>query len=260
MSREVTGYTVGQVSDLAGVSVRALHHYDGIGLLEPSGRTASGYRLYEDSDLERLQRILSYRELGFSLDEVATILEAPGADAVAHLGRQHELLTERIARLQRMVAAVERELEVEEMGSRLTPEERFEVWGDFNPDDYAAEAEERWGGTKAHEESQRRAAGYGKDDWLAIKAEGDRINRRLVDAMRSGGPAGSELAMDAAEEHRRYISRWFYDCSYEIHTGLGEMYVADPRFAATYETIAEGLAVYFRNAIRANAARATTTS
>ena len=260
MSREVTGYTVGQVSDLAGVSVRTLHHYDGIGLLEPSGRTASGYRLYEDSDLERLQRILAYRELGFSLDEVATILEAPGSDAVSHLRRQRELLTERIARLQRMVAAVERELEVEEMGSRMTPEERFEVWGDFNPDDYAAEAEEKWGGTRAFEESRRRAAAYGKDDWLAIKAEGDGINRRLVDAMRSGEPAAGDIAMDAAEEHRLYISRWFYDCSYEIHKGLGEMYAADPRFAANYETIAEGLAVYFRDAIRANAARAGATS
>jgi hypothetical protein len=190
------------------------------------------------------------------LDDVATILEAPGSDAVSHLRRQRELLTERIARLQRMVSAVERELEVEEMGSRMTPEERFEVWGDFNPDDYAAEAEEKWGGTRAFEESRRRAAAYGKDDWLAIKAEGDGINRRLVDAMRSGERAAGDIAMDAAEEHRRYISRWFYDCSHEIHNGLGEMYAADPRFAANYETIAEGLAVYFRDAIRANAARA----
>ena len=257
MKREATGYTVGQVADLAGVTVRTLHHYDQIGLLKPSGRSDSAYRRYEDSDLERLQQILFYRELGFSLEDIATVLDEPGSEPVAHLRRQHELLLARIARLQMMVTAIEREMEVKQMGIQLTPEERFEVWGDFNPDDHAEEAEERWGDTDAYKESQRRAASYTKEDWLAIKAEAEAIHSRLIEAMRSGEPADGETAMGLAEEHRQHMSRWFYECGYDMHRGLGEMYVQDPRFKATYEAMAEGLAEYLSRAVLANAARAS---
>ena len=88
-------YTVGQVARLSGVTVRTLHHYDRIGLLIPSGRTANGYRMYEESDLQRLHRVLCYRELGFELDEIARVLQA--SDPMKHLLRQRELLTGRIA-------------------------------------------------------------------------------------------------------------------------------------------------------------------
>jgi MerR family transcriptional regulator, thiopeptide resistance regulator len=190
--KEAVGYTVGQVADLAGVTIRTLHHYDHIGLLTPSGRSDSGYRRYEHADLERLQQVLLYRELGFPLEEIATILDDPGADAGVHLRRQHELLNGRIARLQMMVTAVEREMEAQHMGIQLSPEERFEVWGDFDPDDYAGEAEERWGGTDAYKESQRRAAQYTKDDWLTIKAEAEAIYGRLIEAMQTGeSPQGN---------------------------------------------------------------------
>jgi DNA-binding transcriptional MerR regulator len=250
---EAVGYTIGQVAELAGVTVRTLHHYDRIGLLVPRGRSGADYRRYDDSDLERLQQILLYRELGFQLRDIAGILDDSGTDAAEHLRRQRALLMRRIDRLQLMVAAVDRELEAREMGNRLTPEERFEVWGDFDPDDYAEEAERRWGGDAAFRESQRKVAGYSKGDWAAINAEGADITRRLIDAMRSGEPATGDTARRLAEEHRRHITRWFYDCGYDIHTGLGEMYVNDPRFAATYNDMADGLAAYLRDAIRANA-------
>src|SRR2546430_3425626 len=133
-------YPVGKVAELSGVTVRTLHHYDEIGLLSPSERTAAGYRRYRDADLERLQQILYYRELGFPLDEIAAILDQPGTDAVAHLRRQHALLLDRITRLQEMVGAIEFTLEATQMGLSLTPEERFEAFGDFNPGDYAEEA------------------------------------------------------------------------------------------------------------------------
>lgn len=256
MKREATSYTVGQISDLAGVTIRTLHHYDHVGLLSPSGRSSSGYRRYEEADLERLQQILLYRELGFPLDEIAVILDEPGADEGAHLHRQHVLLTGRLARLQMMVAAVEREMEARQMGIQLTPEERFEVWGKFNPDDHAEEVEERWGATEPYEESRRRTARYTKGDWLAINAEAGDIYRRLIEAMQSGESPDGETAMGLAEEHRKHIARWFYDCGHDVHRGLGEMYVDDPRFTATYEEMAEGLATYLRSAISANAARA----
>ncbi|MDX3228275.1 MerR family transcriptional regulator [Streptomyces sp. ME19-01-6] len=249
-------YSVGQVAGFAGITVRTLHHYDEIGLLSPSARSLAGHRRYDDADLDRLQQLLFYRELGFPLDEVAVLLDDPDADPQEHLRRQHAVLTERIERLRKMAAAVEHAMEARKMGINLTPEEKFEIFGgNFDPDDYAEEAEQRWGGTEAYRESQRKAASYTKDDWLRIKAESDDINARLAALMESGVEPRSVEAMDLAEEHRQHISRFSYDCGYEIHRGLAEMYVADERFTATYEAVRPGLATYIREAILANADR-----
>jgi DNA-binding transcriptional MerR regulator len=246
-------YPIGKIAELARVTVRTLHHYDEIGLLSPSGRTSTGYRRYDDADLDRLQRILFYRELGFSLDEIAAILDDPGADPMAHLRRQHGLLSERIERLEKMVHAIEFAMEARKVGINLTPEERFEVFGEFDPDQYAQEAEERWGGTEPYAESARRVKGYTKDDWLKIKAESEEGLRRLGELIDSGAPAEGAEAMEFAEEHRRHIGRWYYECTFEIHTGLAEMYLADDRFKAFYESVRPGAAQYVHDAILANA-------
>jgi DNA-binding transcriptional MerR regulator len=251
------GRNVGETAALAGVTVRTLHHYDRIGLLSPSARTPAGYRSYSAADLDRLHRVLVYRELGFPLEEIATLLDDPDADPAAHLRRQLALLRDRLDRTRAMVAAVEKEMEAYQMGIQLTPEERFEVFGEHDPAQYDAEVEERWGDTDAYRESRRRTSSYTKDDWLRIKADGEQISRRFAEALRSGVPAESEAAMDIAEEHRQQISRNFYDCPPEMHAGLGRMYVEDERFTATYEAIAPGLAQYVSTAVQANAARQT---
>jgi MerR family transcriptional regulator, thiopeptide resistance regulator len=248
--------TVGRVAELAGVTVRTLHHYDEIGLLSPGGRTSVGYRRYSGEDLERLQQILFYRELGFALEEIATILDDPRAGAAAHLRRQHRLLIKRIERLQAMVVAVEFAMEAQQVGISLTPEERFEVFGDVDPEEYAEEAEQRWGGTEAYRQSQRRTASYTKEDWKRVTAEQGAVARRLAEAFTAGLAPDSAQAMDLAEQHRRHITRNFYDCSYETHRGLADMYVADPRFTQHYENYAPGLAQFVRDAIHANADRA----
>ena len=248
-------YTVGQLAALAHVTVRALHHYDEIGLLTPTGRTDAGYRRYSERDVERLQQVLFYRELGFPLDRIAALLDGE-TDPAAHLRTQRRLLTERIARLQAMVSAIDQTMEANEMGLRLKPEERFEVFGDFVPEDHEAEARARWGSSPAFDESQRRAAKYSKDDWLQLKKEAGDIVEGLAAAMGAGVSADNVEAMDLAERHRQHITRWFYNCSYEIHRGLGEMYVTDPRFTTHYDAAAPGLAVYVRDAILANARRA----
>ena len=246
---------VGEVAALAGVTVRTLHHYDRIGLLSPSGRTATGYRQYSPADLDRLHQALLYRELGFPLEEVATLLDDPSADPEAHLRRQHALLRDRLDRTTAMLAAVEKEMEARAMGISLTPEERFEVFGDGFSEDYEREAEERWGDTEAWAQSQRRTTAYTKDDWVRIKAEGEDIETGFAEALQSGVPADSARAMDLAEEHRQQISRNFYDCPPQMHAGLGRMYVEDERFTAHYEQRAAGLAQYVSEAVQANAAR-----
>ncbi|MFF2384926.1 MerR family transcriptional regulator [Streptomyces sp. NPDC058108] len=248
-------YSVGQVAGFAGVTVRTLHHYDEIGLLVPGGRSHAGHRRYGDTDLDRLQQILFYRELGFPLDEVAALLDDPEADPRAHLRRQHDLLTARIGKLQKMAAAVEHAMEARTMGIDLTPEEKFEVFGGKDPEAHAEEAERRWGGTEAYAESQRRAARYTKDDWKRMQAEVASWGERYDALMEAGETPDGERAMDLAEEHRLHITRWFYACSYEMHRGLGEMYVADERFKEFYDSMRPGLAGHLKEAIAANAAR-----
>jgi DNA-binding transcriptional MerR regulator len=246
--------TVGAVARMAGVTVRTLHHYDEIGLLRPTGRSEAGYRRYGELDLERLQRILFYRELEFGLDQIKDAMADEGVDSLVHLRRQHRLLQDRIARLRRLSDAVAKAMEARQMGISLTPEDRLEVFGSFDPDEHAAEAQERWGDTDAYRESARRSATYTKADWNRAKAEGQAVTERLVAAMRAGTPAEAPEAVDAAEAHRQQISTWFYPCSREMHTALAEMYLADLRFSATYEAIAPGLAQYVHDAIVANGA------
>jgi MerR family transcriptional regulator, thiopeptide resistance regulator len=252
-------YSVGQVAAFSGVTVRTLRHYDQIGILSPGRALPNGYRRYDDGDLDRLRQILFYRELGFPLEEVGTILKDAPADEPVHLRRQHRLLKDRIARLERIVAIVEKEMEARQMGISLTPEERFEVFGDFAPEDHAKEAERRWGETDAFRQSQRRLANYTKADWQELKAQSADIDRRLIAALEAGADSADEVAMDLAEEHRMHITRWFYDCGHDIHRGLGDMYIADTRFTAHYEEIAPGLAQFLRDAIHANARRAEAT-
>lgn len=251
------GYSVGQVAGFAGVTVRTLHHYDEIGLLAPGERSHAGHRRYDDADLDRLQQILFYRELGFPLDEVAALLDEPEADPRAHLRRQHELLTARIEKLQKMAAAVEHAMEARTMGINLTPEEKFEVFGDKDPEEHAEEAERRWGGTETYAESQRRTARYTKDDWKRMQAEVASWGERYDALMAAGERPDGVRAMDMAEEHRQHITKWFYTCTYEIHRGLGDMYVADERFKAFYDSMRPGLSEHLRDAITANAARQT---
>lgn len=249
------GYSVGAVARIAKVTVRTLHHYDEIGLLSPAGRTRAGYRRYVDADLDRLQQILFYRELGFPLEEIAAILDDDSVSPSEHLRRQHSLLTDRIKHLQELATAVEHAMEARRMGVQLTPEEKFEIFGEDYKEEWEQEAEQRWGDTEAWAESQRRTGAYGKADWERIQAEMTALNGRLAAAVEAGEPADGTLAMDLAEEHRQHICQNFYDCTFTIHRGLAGLYVGDPRWTDSYEKIAPGLAQWLHDAILANAAR-----
>jgi DNA-binding transcriptional MerR regulator len=248
-------WSVGEVAALAGVTVRTLHHYDRIGLLPASERTPAGYRSYAEADLLRLQRILAYRELGFGLDDIAALLDDPDSDPVSHLRRQHGLVLERLEHLRQVAAVLEKTMEAHQMGIRLNPDEMFEVFGDHDPTQHAAEVEERWGDTDAYRESSRRTSSYTKEDWKRVTAEQEAAAQRLASAMREGHAPDSDVAMDAAEEARLVIDRNFYPCSHELHVGLAQMYLADPRFTKTYEDLSPGLAQYVHDAITANATR-----
>ncbi len=138
----------------------------------------------------------------------------------------------------------------------MDKEEMFEVFGDFDPAEYEQEVEQRWGTTDAYKESARRTKGYTKADWQRFKDESEQIGRDTAALMDAGVPADDPRAMTLAEQARLQIDTWFYPCSHEMHRNLAEMYLADPRYTATYEKIHEGMAQYWHDAILANGERA----
>jgi MerR family transcriptional regulator, thiopeptide resistance regulator len=247
--------TVGQVAHRLGLTVRTLHHYDEIGLLVPSGRSGAGYRLYAEDDITRLQHVVVYRRLGFALEEIAFLLDDPAADVADHLRRQRAAVTSRLEEMRDLVTAIDRALEQQMSGSRLTRQEQRELFGEGFSDDYAQEAERRWGDREVWAQSRARTARYTKEDWLQVRAEAEASGEAFAAALRDGVPADSDVAMDLAEQARDHIVRWFYDCSHEIHRGLAQLYLDDPRFRRGYDDRAPGLARYVHDAIVANCAR-----
>jgi DNA-binding transcriptional MerR regulator len=256
---EQGAYTVGELADLARVSIRTLHHYDAIGLLAPSRRTESGYRLYGHEELEQLQQILLYRELDFSLDAISRLMLDPTFDRRAALVAQREQLAARAGRMQAILAAIDAALDALARGEPMNEADMFEVLGDFDPRPYEAEVQERWGDSNAYKESASRTARYTKDDWKQIKAEGDAVTRGLADRLAAGANPGDVDVQELVDRHREQIDRWFYPCSIEMQANLADMYVADPRFAATYERYQPGLARFLRDAVRIRAGLAPAT-
>lgn len=249
--------TVGRTADLVGVSVRALHHWDEIGLVQPSGRTWSGYRLYDAEDVARIHQVLVYRELGLSLADIQGILDDPEIDAREHLETQRTHLEGRIRRLSTTLRAVETMIERIDMTENnrnmtLSAEEQARIFGtDWDPA-WQDEARERWGDTDQWRQATERTQGWGTEQWEQVKQDVDALEADLAAAKDRGVEPGSEEANALAERHRDTVAV-HYDCSHQMHVLLGRMYTEDPRFTAHYEQQAVGLADWLRAVIEANA-------
>jgi DNA-binding transcriptional MerR regulator len=243
-------YTVGRLARMAGVSVRTLHHYDRIGLLEPTDRSEAGYRLYGESDLLRLQQILFYRELDVPLWRIREILDGPSFDLVAALAEHRALLEARGRRITRLVETIDRttaRLRGEER--MLTDDELYEGFPHEKVEAWKAEAEARWGET--YRESNRRVRAWSKEKLAAVKAEGERITGSLAELM-DRGPSDAHVQALVGElyEHLRH----YYEPTPEVFAGLGRMYFEAPEFHARYEAIRPGLARFLREAMGVYAA------
>ncbi len=251
-------YKVKEVASISGVSVRALHHYDELGLLTPSNRSRAGYRLYTDKDLLRLQQILIERELGMPLESIRRSLDDPDFDRRKTLQKQREALAKRAERTRQMLQAIDAALAAlngEKTMQDMTERELTALFDGFDPAKYEDETKERWGGTEAYEESARRMKRYTAADWERYKAESDDIMKSAADLFHSGTAVDDEAAMALAERHRRLIDRWFYPCSPQMHSGLANLYETDPRFAENIDKYGENFTSWWSSAIRANAAR-----
>ena len=244
--------TVGEVSTLLGVSVRALHHWDETGLVRPSQRSDAGYRLYSETDIMRIQQVLVYRQTGMSLADIKTVLDDPKADAVAHLRRQRDLLQGQVSHLQHMLRSIDTVMEIQLLGAHLSVAEMVEIWGtDWDPV-YIEEAQAQWGDTQEWAESSRRKARMSRADWERAHEETVALETALAEAMRSGVEPGSPEANALAQWHRKDLNRWF-EVSISKQVLIGRGYVADERFARYYDKRAPGLAAWLKDVIDSGA-------
>ena len=247
-----TTMTVGEVSTLLGVSVRALHHWDESGLVHPSRRSDAGYRLYCETDIMRIQQVLVYRQTGMSLADIKEVLDEPGADAVTHLRHQRELLQGQVSRLQQMLLSIDTILDMQQLGGRLSLAETVEIWGtDWDPV-YLAEAQAKWGDTEEWAESARRKARMTRADWEQAHSETVALETALAEAMHSGVEPGSPEANALARWHRKDLNRWF-EVSTSKQVVIARSYVADERYARYYDKRAPGLAAWVKDVIDAGA-------
>ena len=244
--------TVGEVSMLLGISVRALHHWDETGLVHPSRRSAAGYRLYCEADIMRIQQVLVYRQTGMNLADIKTVLDEPETDAMTHLRRQRELVQGQISHLQQMLSSIDMVMEIHQSGARISVAEMSEIWGtDWDPV-YVEEAQARWGDTEDWAESYRRKARMTRADWERAHEETVALETALAEAMRSGVEPGSPEANALARWHRKDFNRWF-EVSISKQVLIARGYVADERFARYYDKRAPGLAAWLKDVIDAGA-------
>ncbi|MBE6037737.1 MAG: MerR family transcriptional regulator [Anaerofustis stercorihominis] len=234
--------TVNEVSRLAGISVRTLHHYDAIGLLKPSVITQAGYRLYDDAAVERLQSILLFRELKFSLKEIKQILDSPGYDRDRALEQQIALLELQYERIGKLITFAR------EIKEGVITDMTFDAFDNTEMEKYKAEAKEKWGNTAAYSEYEQKTKEKNAD---YFNNAGEQLMNILseIGQLRDKG-ADSEEVRNGVMKLQKHITDNFYTCTDEILYGLGQMYVMDERFKNNIDKAGgEGTAEFVKKAI-----------
>lgn len=235
-----------EFAELTGVSVRTLHYYDEISLLKPCYvDEQNGYRFYDEGSLERMQKILFYRELDFSLKSIAEILASPNYDKQKALAEQKRLLTLKKDRLERLIAALEKTEKGEITMSAFDNSEYEAV-----RQQYEDEAKQRWGATDAYKESQAKTAGYSNDKWNDVLAGMNGVLAEFAECKKCGESADSDTAQQLVKKLQDYITANFYHCTDDILAGLGQMYVCDERFKNNIDKNGEGTAEFVAEAIK----------
>lgn len=247
-------YTVQKLGKLAGISTRTLRYYDEIGILKPARINSSGYRIYGAAEVDRLQQILFYRELGISLEAIKEIVTAPGFSGIQALKSHREQLLEKRAQLDLLIANVDKTLAHTEGRIDMSDKEKFEGFKkqqlEENEAKFGKEIREKYG-NEAIEASNKKFMNMSQADHDAVTALSDEFTKCLAEAFELGDPA-SEIAQKAADLHRQWLCYFWADGTYskEAHYGLAQMYVEDERFTAYYDKAAPGTALFLREVIR----------
>ncbi|MBR2954710.1 MAG: MerR family transcriptional regulator [Ruminococcus sp.] len=231
---------------LTGVSIRTLHYYDEIGLLKPSiVDEQNGYRFYDEENLERMQEILFYRELDFPLKSIMSILSSPDYNKKSALKEQKNLLTLKKQRLERLISALDKAMKGEKIAMNIFDNSEFEK----KREEYAKEAQEKWGNTAAYKESTEKTKSYSQEKWNDLNSGMDSLMAEFAQCKSKGLAPENAETQALVKKWQDFISANYYNCTKEILSGLGKMYTADERFKENIDKHGEGTAEFMAAAI-----------
>lgn len=245
-------YTVKQLAALAGVSSRTLRYYDEIGLLQPAFVGENGYRMYETKEVDRLQQIMFYREMGFPLKEIVQLLKRAETGELASLEAHEKRLEKEQARLERMLATLRKTIAAKKGTYQMKDKEKFEGFKEKliakNEAQYGTEIREKYG-EETIEASNAKLMGLSKEEYDKMIALEQAFRATLKEAFLAGDPS-SETAQHACAMHQEWLSYTWPQYTKAAHMGLGEMYLADERFKSYYDSEEEGITEFLRDALR----------
>ncbi|MEK3712851.1 MerR family transcriptional regulator [Paenibacillus sp. FSL R7-0333] len=244
-------YTVQKLGTLAGISARTLRYYDEFGILKPARISSSGYRIYGQAEVDLLQQILFYRELGLGLEAIRDIVHSPSFDGARALREHHDQLLQRRQQLDRLIANVEQTIAHTEGRSIMSNQEKFAGFKqkliDDNEQKYGQEIREKYG-AEAVEQSNRKLSHMTEEQYADLQQLEADMFASLEQAMEEGDSA-SELAQKAADLHRQWLSFYWDTYTKEAHAGVAQMYAQDERFTAYYDQRRPGMAAFLRDAV-----------
>jgi len=242
---------VQKLAELAGISTRTLRYYDEFGILKPARINSSGYRIYGRTEVDLLQQILFYRELGLSLERIKAIMTEPSFDGAKALREHHDKLLEKRQQLDLLIANVEKTLAQKEGRITMSDTEKFEGFKqklvDDNEKKYGQEIREKYGDDTINQSNQK-LKGMTEEQYAAIQQLEEEMFETLLQAMEHGDPA-SVLAQKSADLHREWLSFYWNSYSKEAHAGVAQLYVDDERFTEYYDKRRPGLAAFLRDAV-----------
>ena len=245
-------YTIKKLSELAGVSRRTLRYYDEIGILKPARINSSGYRIYGKKEIDILQQILFYRELGFNLDSIKKIIHTPDFDEINALKQHHNQLLARRQQIDTLIYNVEKTISSKEGRIKMRDEEKFEGFKkkliEDNEKEYGKEIREKYG-EEAVKKSNQQFMNMTEEQYNELKELEKKVFETLKEAYKTGNPEG-ELGQKTAELHKKWITFCWGSYNPEAHANLTQMYVDDERFRAYYDKEQAGSAVFLRDAVK----------
>lgn len=245
-------YTIQKLGRLAGISTRTLRYYDEIGILKPARTNSSGYRIYGQREVDLLQQILFYRELGLSLEAIRSIVTDPGFDGPRALKEHRNQLLDKRMQLDALIANVEKTIASQEGRILMSDQEKFQGFKkqmiEENEQKYGREIREKYGEDQV-EKSNRKLMNMTEEEYEKVTQLSNEVNATLAEAFKSGDPAG-ELAQKAADLHKQWLTFYWSEYSKEAHAGLAQMYVDDDRFKAYYDKDQPGMAEFLRDAVQ----------
>lgn len=245
-------YSINQLAKLAGISSRTLRYYEQVGLLNPLRNKHNRYRVYTSEEVDRLQQILFYRELGFQLEEIKQILLAKNFDEIVALNEHMMALQDKKAQIEQMIENLRKTIESKQGNITMSDNEKFEGFKkqllDENEAKFGKEIREKYG-EESVEQSNAKMMGLSQAEYEQMEALSIEIKQKLKEACEEGNPS-SDLAQEVCDLHRQWLGYTWPTYSKKAHLGLGQMYVEDERFKANYDAISPKAAGFLYEALK----------